>query len=85
MAQAFEMFPIPVPFLRDLHVTNQRSLPAFAGRAKGNRQPLHAIPRLDAVTIAPTVVIILHVVIENEDVRFPDLVKIAAPWYIRGL
>ena len=48
-------------------------------------QPLNPLMGLDAVAIAPTVLVVLDIIIKDENVSLIDLVEIAAPGDVRGL
>ena len=44
-----------------------------------NRQPDRTIWSLNTVSIAPTVFVVLNIVVENEDISLLDLMEIASP------
>ncbi len=48
-------------------------------------QPLLALRGLDLVAVAPAMLIVLNVVVEDEQVGAADLVEVAAPGNVRGL
>src|SRR6516162_2273721 len=56
----------------------------FVG-ADGNSQPLRALGRLDAVAIAPTVLVELNVVVNDENIAAVKLGEIAEPGQVARL
>jgi hypothetical protein len=50
-----------------------------------NGQPLRAVLRLDSVAIAPSVLVVLHIVVVHEHVRTTQLIEEAKPGQISGL
>src|ERR1700680_5221677 len=51
----------------------------------GNRQPDRSFRALDAIAIAPPVLVELDVVVPDEGVRLPHLIEIAKPRQVAGL
>src|SRR5437016_13835435 len=77
------MIPRTIPV--DLNVANFDCILDVCLLMHRNREPLRALPRLDAISITPTMFVILHVVVKDENIRFLDLVEVASPWDIGGL
>ncbi len=44
-----------------------------------DRQPNRTVRRFNAVAIAPTMFVVLNIVVENEDISLLDLMEIASP------
>src|ERR1700690_1548540 len=51
----------------------------------GNGQPLFSLRTFDLIAVPPAMLVILHVIIENEQVGAAYHVKIPAPWNIGRL
>ena len=69
--------PVPAPDAADL--VDRRALDHVAGGGHRDREPDRAVRGLDAVAVAPAVLVVLDVVVEDEDVRLLDLVEVPAP------
>src|SRR5207302_844444 len=67
-----------------LDILDQQSMRG-AATADRDRQPLRTARRLHAIPVAPAVLVVLHVVVENEDIGTADEIEIAAPWDVRRL
>src|SRR5437660_1455567 len=77
------MFAHPILAVIDLSFIDKLlETPAIDHR---HRQPLRAGARFDAIAAAPIATCILHVVIDHELVRAPQLIKKAEPRYKRSL
>ena len=70
---------------RDAHLVDRQAGDDVAACGDRDRQPVRAVGGLDPVAVAPAVLVVLHVVVEDEDVRLLDLVEVAAPGDIRRL
>src|SRR6476661_4985316 len=70
------------PALRgENHITD----PPIDIRARWNREPLHAIRGLDAVSVAPVVLRVLNVIVKHEEVDIVNDVEVSLPRNVVGL
>jgi hypothetical protein len=74
--------PRPGPI--NTHIPDQRSI-RYPLRVHGNRQPLFSLMGLDLVSVAPAMLIILHIIVKDEYIRAADLIKIPPPGNIGRL
>src|SRR5687768_7964439 len=51
----------------------------YAPGVDRNRQPLFSLMSLDLIAVTPAMLIVLHIIIEDKQIRAADLVKIAPP------
>src|SRR5215208_4119413 len=77
---------IPPPRLGpvDAHIFNGSSL-GYALAVDRDGEPLFALCSLDLVAVAPAVLVILHIIVEDKQIGAADLIKITAPRNIRRL
>ena len=77
------LIPLPIPAnLDSINLPLQRLRPLAVD---GDGEPSRPGGCFDAVSIAPSSGIVLHVVVKNEEVGLADLVKISPPGYIARL
>ena len=48
-------------------------------------QPKGPVGASNSIPVTPASAVILNIIVEDEDIGFFDLVKIASPWDVRGL
>src|SRR5215467_12567079 len=79
------MFVLPPQIRTNMNVIDQRALSSQALSIDRNREPFHALRRFDPIAVSPAPSVILHVVVKDKTIRFPDLVEVPAPGNIRRL
>jgi hypothetical protein len=80
MAELLEMRTPPVALPIYANLVNRSAIDGIAFCVNRNRQPVQAGRALDAVAIAPSMFVVLNVIVENENVASANQVEIAAPW-----
>src|ERR1017187_1016757 len=79
------MFCLPRVIRDETNVLDWSVIRVNATGDHGNRQPLQAVRGLDLVAVSPAVLVVLDAVVEDEDVGFLNLMKVAAPRYVTRL
>ncbi len=85
VTNCFKMLSLPIAAIVYFDGIYRHMLLNVSFRMRGNGNPLKPGRRLDLVSIAPTVFIVLHVVVKDKRIRAPDEVEISAPRKIRRL
>ena len=68
--------PVLAPVNLNIH---DRDPLCHAFAVDGDSQPLFSLGSFDLVAVAPAIFVILHIIVEDEQISLADLVEIAAP------
>src|ERR1035437_9930793 len=79
------MLRVPRRVPRDIDLADRHLVDDISPTRHGNSEPDWPVRRFNSIAVAPPVFVVLHVVVEHEDIDLLNQVKKAAPWNIGRL